>query len=322
MSNANVTFGGADNLVDATTDEQRALYLKMFAGEVIESFEATSIFLDKHQVRTITSGKTAQFPVVGRFPDAEYHEPGEEILGQNVPKAERTISVDKLLISHVFIDDLDDALAHFDLRGKYSSSMGQKLGLTFDNHIGREIVNAAATGPAITGEDGGLVLTDADLVSAVADTKLTAWVDALYRGAEELDNKYVTTGNRYCVLKPADYYFLVKAMSTSGFSAIHQDIGGQGSFAAGSITQIAGITLIPSTQLPVANYTAEPYHNYDCTGTAGLIFTDECVGTVKVFDISLQSEWDIRRQGTLMVARYAMGHGVLRPECAVRLASA
>jgi hypothetical protein len=33
-------------------------------------------------------------------------------------------------------------------------------------------------------------------------------------------------------------------------------------------------------------------------------------------DLSLQSQWDIRRQGTLMVGRYAMGHGVLQPECA------
>ena len=28
-------------------------------------------------------------------------------------------------------------------------------------------------------------------------------------------------------------------------------------------------------------------------------------------------EYDVRRQGTLMVAKYAMGHGVLRPEAAI-----
>ena len=45
--------------------------------------------------------------------------------------------------------------------------------------------------------------------------------------------------------------------------------------------------------------------------------TREAIGTVKLLDLSVQSEYQIERQGTLMVARYAMGHGVLRPECAV-----
>ena len=36
-------------------------------------------------------------------------------------------------------------------------------------------------------------------------------------------------------------------------------------------------------------------------------------------DLAVESEYDIRRQGTLMVAKYAMGHGVLRPESAVEL---
>jgi len=47
----------------------------------------------------------------------------------------------------------------------------------------------------------------------------------------------------------------------------------------------------------------------------------EAVGTVKLLDLAMESEYDIRRQGTLMVAKYAMGHGILRPECAIELAT-
>ena len=46
------------------------------------------------------------------------------------------------------------------------------------------------------------------------------------------------------------------------------------------------------------------------------------VGTVKLMDLSTEAAYDIRRQGHLMVAKYAVGHGVLRPESAVELASA
>ena len=46
------------------------------------------------------------------------------------------------------------------------------------------------------------------------------------------------------------------------------------------------------------------------------------MGTVKLMDMAMESQYDIRRQGTLMVAKYAMGHGVLRPAAAVELATA
>ena len=36
-------------------------------------------------------------------------------------------------------------------------------------------------------------------------------------------------------------------------------------------------------------------------------------------DLAIESEYDIRRQGTLMVAKYALGSAVLRPESAVEI---
>jgi hypothetical protein len=41
------------------------------------------------------------------------------------------------------------------------------------------------------------------------------------------------------------------------------------------------------------------------------------IGTVKLLDLATESEYQIERQGTLFVAKYAMGHGVLRPEASV-----
>ena len=54
----------------------------------------------------------------------------------------------------------------------------------------------------------------------------------------------------------------------------------------------------------------------------GLCFTKEAVGTVSLKDVSMQmtgSEYKAMTQSTMMVASYAVGHGVLRPECSVSL---
>ena len=37
----------------------------------------------------------------------------------------------------------------------------------------------------------------------------------------------------------------------------------------------------------------------------------------KLLDLTTESEYQIERQGTLFVAKYAMGHGILRPECSI-----
>lgn len=37
-----------------------ALFLKVFAGEVLLTFQETNVMMPRHMVRTITSGKTAQ----------------------------------------------------------------------------------------------------------------------------------------------------------------------------------------------------------------------------------------------------------------------
>ena len=54
----------------------------------------------------------------------------------------------------------------------------------------------------------------------------------------------------------------------------------------------------------------------------GLCFTKEAVGTVALKDLNMQmtgSEYKAMTQSTMMVASYAVGHGILRPDCAVSL---
>ena len=53
--------------------------------------------------------------------------------------------------------------------------------------------------------------------------------------------------------------------------------------------------------------------------TKGIVFQTEGVGTVKLMDLSMESEYYMERLGTLLMARYAMGHGVLREEACCEL---
>ncbi len=320
MANATVTFIGADNKVTTDMAAERSLFLKMFAGEVLTAFPEFTIFVDKHKVKTATNGKSCQFPLIGRMPAAEYHIPGEQILGQEAPLAERVITIDRLLISHIFTDNLDEKLSHFEARGELSRNMSRRLAQTYDNHVGRNLILAATSATAITGDNtlAGSVVTDAEFASATAATKLAAWVDGLFYGAELFDGKYVNDGTRWCAMKPADYYFLVRQAQSSGYSLIDKDIDGQGSIATGRIAMLGGIKLESFPDLPATDYSGEDFHAVDCSNTVGIIWTRSAAGTTKAFDIGVETEYKVDRQGTLIVAKYAMGHGVLQPECAIQ----
>ena len=43
----------------------------------------------------------------------------------------------------------------------------------------------------------------------------------------------------------------------------------------------------------------------------------DAIATVKLMELAVESEYQIDRQGTLVVSKYAMGHDVLRPAMAV-----
>ena len=67
-------------LVNATGTSYDALFLKTFSGEVLSAFRKATVFEALHTVRTISSGKSAQFPIIGLSSTA-YHTPGTQLTG-------------------------------------------------------------------------------------------------------------------------------------------------------------------------------------------------------------------------------------------------
>ena len=88
-----------------STGDSRALYLKLFSGEMFKGFQHNAIARDLVMKRTLTNGKSLQFVYTGHT-KAEYHTPGNSILGNTdgaPPVSEKTITIDDLLISSAFV---------------------------------------------------------------------------------------------------------------------------------------------------------------------------------------------------------------------------
>jgi len=317
MANANISdLGQVNNTGTADT-----LFLKVFAGEVLTSFEQATVTADKHMTRTIANGKSAQFPVMGRS-SAAYHTPGAEITGTDLNHAEKVITINDLLLSSHFIANIQEAKNHYDVRSVYSAEMGRALAFQMDKHVLQTMVQAAAA-TANVGDSGyaaGTIITDAD-----SNTNATSLIGSIFDAAEALDDAYVPSEGRFCFVKPEQYYLLANASN-----AANADFKGSGSIASGNMPEIAGIKMIKTPHLPTSNVTgtgvdaggAGGAQAVNAANTTAIIAHTSAVGTVKLMDLAVESEYDIRRQGTLMVAKYAMGHGVLRPEAAVQIQTA
>lgn len=180
---------------------------------------------------------------------------------------------------------------------------------------------------------------------------------AIFDAKKEMDTKNVPSDGAFVVLPPAQYYALMDVSDGSKLTFMNRDYGGNGSIASGTVPMIAGMPVYMSNHLVVADLIEtsgaskgqskgqRPLANtagsgrttaYDITNTTtdgvnlvdiaakarGLVMNQDAVATVKLLDLGVESEYQINRQGTLMVAKYAMGHNVLRPANAIALLSA
>ena len=314
--------------VNASGSED-ALFLKVFSGEVLTAFERASVTQGAEMVRSISSGKSATFPVMGRIA-AAYHVPGAEIVGTDVNHNEKVITINDLLVSSAFLANIEEAKNHWDVRSAYSAEIGRALAFQKDKHILQTIGLATLAATNITGGDAGTVLTNTGIASGTAATAANAMIDSLFDAASNLDSHYVPKEGRRCFLRLEEYYKLANATN-----AVNVDFSGRpnGGVADGNVMRIAGIELIPTPHFVSSNVTAVPDKGSATQGGAfpqavnlsnfvALVCHPSAAGTVKLMDLATEMEYDIRRQGTLMVAKYAMGHGVLRPEAAIGIKEA
>ena len=316
MANATVSRLGQVN----ASGDANALFLKVWSGEVLATFQRENKMLGMTMTRQISSGKSAQFPVVGTT-SSSYHTPGNEITGSSIKHAEKTISIDDLLISSAFLSNLDEAKNHYDVRSIYTSEMGRALANKVDQHLLQLAVLSAQASATITGGNGGTQITDAD-----AKTNATSLIGSIFECAQALDENDVPSEDRYAILTPDVYYQVVQ-----NDKILNRDFGADnnGVYADGTVIKVAGINIVKSNTAVTAftdqsasiSGTNNTY-NVDASNVACVVFHKSAIGTVKLMDLAMESEYDIRRQGSLMVAKMALGHGILRPESSTLIKTA
>jgi hypothetical protein len=249
---------GAENFGSDT----RALYLKLFSGEMFKGFQNNTIARDLVMKRTLKNGKSLQFIFTGRT-NAEFHTPGNSILGSDQgapPVAEKTITCDDLLISSAFVYELDEVLSHYDLRSEISRKIGYALAEKYDRLIFRAVTRGARKASPVSAtnftEPGGTQIRVGTNAQASDAFSSTALVNAFYDAAAALDEKGVSQDGRVAVLSPRQYYALIQEVDTNAL--INRDVRGDALQSGKGIMSIAGIEIYKSMNIPFfGNYGAK-----------------------------------------------------------------
>ena len=341
--------------------DARQLYLKLFSGEMFKGFQHETIARDMVMKRTLKNGKSLQFIYTGRT-TAEFHTPGNSILGNSdgaPPVAEKTVTCDDLLISSAFVYELDETLAHYELRGEISRKIGYALAEKYDRLVFRAITKGARQASPVAKtnfkEPGGTQIRVGTTTNDSDAYSSTALVNAFYDAAAAMDEKGVSSQGRVSVLNPRQYYALIQEAGSNGL--INRDVQGTALQSGNGVVEIAGIKIFKSMNIPFlakhgvayGGTTGEtsPSNLGDHVGTAmgdarksvtglnnnygnstdfakscGLIFQKEAAAVVEAIGPQVQvtsGDVSVVYQGDVILGRLAMGADFLNPAAAVEL---
>jgi hypothetical protein len=307
--------------------DKKALFLKLFTGEVYEAFRNATIAKDLVMTRTLRGGKEAQFIHTGRI-QSGYHIPGTAILGSGNPAAaETTIAMDDLLVASAFVGNLDEVLSQYDIRGPIARQIGQSLAEFYDRRIFRVLDRASGLTAAVTGEPGGFRIN----LGASKEYDAQALVDGFFEAAARLDEVAAPQDGRVAVLSPRQYYAIISQVDTN---ILNREYGNsQGNLNSGDgLYEIAGIKIKKSNNIPflgkygsaagtaidAAAVTGEN-NTYgiatDFTNSCGLIFHRDAAGVVEAIGPSVQTtgaDTKVIYQGDVIVGRLAYGSAPVR----------
>lgn len=317
-----------------SASDKLALFLKVFGGEVLTAFARTSVTTSRHMTRSISSGKSAQFPVLGRT-QAAYLSPGENLddIRKDIKHTEKTITIDGLLTADVLIYDIEDAMNHYDVRSEYTSQLGESLAMAADGAVLAEIaglcnlasthnenIEGLGTATVIATTQGKATLTD----QVALGKEIIA---ALTKARAALTKNYVPAADRVFYCDPDSYSAILAALmpNAANYAALIDP-------EEGSIRNVMGFEVVEVPHLTAggagtsrANTTGQK-HAFPASHAStnkvakdnviGLFMHRSAVGTVKLRDLALERARRANFQADQIIAKYAMGHGGLRPEAA------
>lgn len=332
------------------TGDALALFYKIWTGEVLTAYEVAKKLKPLVRVRTISSGKSAGFNALFTT-KARYHTPGSEILGQKIKGTEITVTLDDLLISDTFVALIDELMNHYDVRAPYSTEAGRSLALLEDRTISQCLIKAARGAALFTGDQGGGSVTQAD-ISGSADFGASGAdvISAVNLAKQRLEEKDVPVEILpvNALLKPAQWY-----LAANSEKNVNTQTGGQGaSVAHQSFRTISDVVvyksnaplfgrdvtehnastntngIIPATEggAVSSDYEANdiPFdfpskYRLDASNTRGVVWVEPAVAYLQLLGLTTEAGWDMRRQGTLLLSKMAIGMDALRAKASMEI---
>ena len=306
------------------------LFLKQFAGEVLTAFSQKSVTMGKHIERNISSGKSAQFPVFGRAA-AAYLKAGGNLddLRVNIEHAEKVIEIDGLLTSDCLIFDLDEAMAHYDLRGEYSKQLGEALARANDGAVLAEIAKMVVadtenipTKGSVPGTGKGAILTTTLSEGDIGETEAmgVAIFKQLLKIKTAMANNNVPEGERYCYIKPMALNALI-----ANKDVLNKLYGASITIEGGNPPKLIGFDLIETPNLNAGGAAVNDGVIQGQGHVFPTTYKDTCqflvahrtaVGTLTLKGLALEHARRANLQADQIIAKYAKGYGGLRPEAA------
>lgn len=327
-----------------------ALFLKVYGGEVLTAFARQAQTLDKVMVRTIQNGKSAQFPVMGRT-KAYYLKAGKNLddLRGEIKHTEKVISIDGLLTTDVLIYDIEDAMNHYDVRSEYSRQMGEALAMATDAANYGEIAKLVNSRKTITKNENieglgssSVIMVGKTIVEGGNPARIgEALIQALTYARAEFTKRYIPAGDRYFATSPDNYSAILSAMMphAANYAALIdpetgniRNVMGFEVYETPHMVQLSEFVTNPDNALagdghvfPANSGDSASNDKYAApTGDAvvnvanvmGLYWHRSAVATLKLKDMALERARRPEFQADQLIAKYAMGHGGLRPEAA------
>lgn len=303
------------------TGDQLALFLKVFSGEVLTAFTRASKVMNNHMIKTIDSGKSTSFPVMGRG-KAHYLPAGSNLddLREAIPHNEVVINIDGLLTSDVLITDIFEAMNHYDVRGEYAKQLGEALAIAADGATVAEIAKLVkANTENITGLGKGIVVEKTITGGAGINYETgKAVIDGLLEMKAKWTTQYVPEEERFAYTTPE-----VESAIITSKDAINRDYGAVASIVDGNIDKLCGFKIIAVPHLKAGGAdktgmlgTSPEGHEFptDYAGALAVCAHRTAVATVKLKDLQLEHARRPELQADMIIAKNAVGHGGLRPE--------
>lgn len=303
------------------TGDQLALFLKVFSGEVLTAFTRASKVMNNHMIKTIDSGKSTSFPVIGRG-KAHYLPAGSNLddLREAIPHNEVVINIDGLLTSDVLITDIFEAMNHYDVRGEYAKQLGEALAIAADGATVAEIAKLVkANTENITGLGKGVVVEKTITGGAGINYETgKAVIDGLLEMKAKWTTQYVPEEERFAYITPE-----VESAIITSKDAINRDYGAVASIVDGNIDKLCGFKIIAVPHLKAGGAdktgmlgTSPEGHVFptDYAGALAVCAHRTAVATVKLKDLQLEHARRPELQADMIIAKNAVGHGGLRPE--------